>query len=128
MIYVDSSVACAEILSESRAPGDAFWSQPLVSSRLLVYEVWNRVQRHGAVSVAASTVEEVLARIQIVNLDPEVLERAVIAFPVPVRTLDALHLATADFLRAQGVELEVASYDTRLNAAASRMGFALAAL
>jgi predicted nucleic acid-binding protein len=37
---------------------------------------------------------------------------------VPVRTLDALHLATMDFLRAHGQALELASYDERLLAGA----------
>ncbi len=44
-------------------------------------------------------------------------------FPVPVRTLDALHLAAADHLRAQGIDVEIASYDERLRAAARALGF-----
>jgi hypothetical protein len=43
MIYVDTSVALAELLAEDRRPGDHFWNQTLVSSRLLEYEVWIRV-------------------------------------------------------------------------------------
>ena len=37
---------------------------------------------------------------------------------MPVRTLDALHLATMDFLRGHGRVIELASYDARLRAAA----------
>jgi hypothetical protein len=40
--------------------------------------------------------------------------------------LDALHLATMDFLRNQGLALELASYDRRQAAAAVGLGFALA--
>jgi len=54
-----------------------------------------------------------------------VLRRAVDAFPVPVRTLDALHLASADFLRSQGQAVEFATYDDRLLNAARHMGFAI---
>ena len=43
MIYVDTSVALAELLAEDRRPGESFWNQTLVSSRLLEYEVWTRV-------------------------------------------------------------------------------------
>jgi hypothetical protein len=39
-------------------------------------------------------------------------------FPVPVRTLDALHLATMAFLRNHGQAIEPASCDARLLAAA----------
>jgi hypothetical protein len=46
----------------------------------------------------------------------------------PVRTLDALHLATADYLRRQGEPVELASYDNRLIAAVQALGISLAAL
>jgi hypothetical protein len=36
--------------------------------------------------------------------------------------LDALHLATVEFLRAQGEPLQLASYDSRLVAAARALG------
>ncbi len=45
-----------------------------------------------------------------------------------VRTLDALHLAAADFLRCQGFVLEFACYDRRLASAAAAMGLALATI
>ncbi len=47
-------------------------------------------------------------------------------FPVPGRTLDALHLAAADYLRAQGVSVSIASYDIRMCEAARALGFPLA--
>jgi hypothetical protein len=39
---------------------------------------------------------------------------------------DALHLSTLDFLRTQGLDVALASYDQRLSAAAAGLGFALA--
>lgn len=53
MIYVDTSVALAYLFAEDRSPGENFWQETLVSSRLLAYELWNRVharnlvQEHG---------------------------------------------------------------------------------
>jgi hypothetical protein len=45
-----------------------------------------------------------------------------------VRTLDALHLASILFLRERGQAIELASYDSRLIAAASSLGIGLAAV
>ena len=47
MIYLDSSVALAHLLVEDRAPPETIWQAPLISSRLLEYEVWNRVHACG---------------------------------------------------------------------------------
>ncbi len=49
-------------------------------------------------------------------------------FPIAVRTLDALHLATMDFLRGRSEAIELASYDNRLLAAAAALGIPLAGL
>jgi predicted nucleic acid-binding protein len=56
------------------------------------------------------------------------LARALEPWPVSLRTLDALHLATMDFLRLQGEAVKLASYDTRLVAAARALGIPLVAL
>jgi len=39
VIYLDTSVALAQLLSEDRLPPDRLWSETLVSSRLLEYEI-----------------------------------------------------------------------------------------
>jgi hypothetical protein len=52
-----------------------------------------------------------------VELTPGVLARALGPFPVPVRTLDALHLASLRYLLDQGQKVALASYDRRLLAA-----------
>jgi hypothetical protein len=59
---------------------------------------------------------------------PSVLERVLDPFPVPLRTLDALHLATAEYLHRTGHDLELASYDNRLIAAARALGIKVADL
>jgi hypothetical protein len=45
-----------------------------------------------------------------------------------VRTPDALHLASIDFLRTRGQGVELASYDGRLIAAARALDVPIAAL
>jgi len=45
---------------------------------------------------------------------PPVVARALEPFPIPMRTLDALHLASIEFLRARGQTVALASFDERL--------------
>jgi hypothetical protein len=118
VIYLDASVALAQLFAEDRLPPDSLWAEPLTSSRLLQYEVWNRVHSRGLERPHGDKVREVLDAVSLVELTPFVLGRALEPFPAPVRTLDALHLATMDFLRGRGQALELASYDDRLIAAA----------
>lgn len=59
-------------------------------------------------------VRALVGRVALVELTPPVLARALEPFPKPVRTLDALHLATVEFLRSQGQKVVLASYDKRL--------------
>ena len=125
MIYLDTSVALAQLLGEDRRPPETLWAESLVSSRLLEVELWTRLHRLGAAKSHGEAARDLLARVAIVELAPEVLARALEPFPKPVRTLDALHLASADSLRASGARLEIASYDDRLRVAAEAMGFAL---
>ena len=63
-----------------------------------------------------------------IELTRRSLRRALEPFPVGVRTLDAFHLATMDFICDGGEAVQLASYDNRLIAAAQALGFTLAAL
>ncbi|MES2642330.1 MAG: PIN domain-containing protein [Myxococcota bacterium] len=126
MIYLDTSVLLAWIFGEDRHPPEHLWQRPLVSSRLLQYEVWTRINARGADVRSREAAEDALGRVSLVELTPVVLSRALAPWPTPTRTLDALHVATALFLRDNRQGIEVASYDTRLCAAASAAGLALA--
>jgi PIN domain len=128
LIYLDSSVALAQLFGEGRSPRDALWLEPLVASRLLEYEVWNRVHARGLGPTLGGAMRILIGRLRLVELTPPVLARALQPFPVPVRTLDALHLATIDFIRGQGETVELASYDNRLIVAARALGIALSEL
>jgi len=114
VIYLDSSVTLAQIFAEDRRPPEDLWAEPLAASRLLHYEVWNRVHSRRFGVSHGDKVRDILDAVIVVELTPLVLARAIEPFPTPVRTLDALHLATMDFLRDHGQRIELASYDTRL--------------
>jgi predicted nucleic acid-binding protein len=126
VIYLDTSVALAELYAEDRRPPDGLWAEPLVSSRVLEYELWTRVNARGDASTHGDAVRDLLARVSLVELVPPVLARALEPFPVPVRTLDALHLATAHHLVERRQRLTVASYDERQRSCARRLGLVLA--
>jgi hypothetical protein len=66
--------------------------------------------------------------VSLTKINEPVLARALEPFPVRVRTLDALHLATMDFICRSGETVELASYDTRLRAAARELGISIAPL
>jgi hypothetical protein len=128
LIYLDSSVALAQLFGEGRSPPGALWQEPLVSSRLLEYEIWNRVHARGFGLVLGASARALIGRLRLIGLTPPVLARALQPFPVPVRTLDCLHLATIEFIRGEGETVELASYDNRLLAAARALGIALSPL
>jgi uncharacterized protein len=124
VIYLDSSVALAHLLAEDRRPPATLWAQSLVASRLLEYEVWNRIHARRLRASHTEAVEDLLARVALLELAPPVLARAREPFPLPVRTLDALHLASMEFLRLNGQDVQLATYDERLQATAAALGIA----
>lgn len=122
MIYLDTSVALAQLLAEDRVPPKGLWTETLVSSRLLEYEIWTRVHARRLAGSHGEAVRALVGRVSLLELAPPVLSRALEPFPAPVRTLDAIHLASIEFLRSRGQDVALASYDNRLSAAAGRLG------
>jgi uncharacterized protein len=125
VIYLDSSVALAHLLTEDRALPEAGWQQPLISSRLLEYEVWNRIHARGLARSHGDAVRALIARIALIELAPPVLARALEPFAIAVRTLDALHLASIEFLRSRRQTVELASLDERLLAGARALSISI---
>jgi predicted nucleic acid-binding protein len=124
LIYLDTSVALAHLLAEDRTPPTRLWDEELVSSRLLEYEVWTRVHAQKLGDSHGDAVRALVARIALLEMIAPVMARAVEPFPVAVRTLDALHLASVAFLRERLPDIQLASYDTRMLAAARKLGIA----
>ena len=125
MIYLDSSVALAHLLAKDRFPSETLWDQPLISSRLLECEVWNRVNAHQLQNSHGDAVRDLIGRVAMIEMVGPVLTRALQPFPVPVRTLDAIHLSALEFVRAQKQNVQLASYDERLLTAARLLDIAV---
>lgn len=128
MIYLDTSVALAQLLAEDIRPPESLWRETLVSSRLLEYEVWNRINARGLNRTHGEAARSLIGGIALLELAPPVLARALEPFSIPLRTLDGLHLASIEFLRDRGQTVSLASYDERLNIAAKRLKIGLANL
>lgn len=125
MTYVETSVVLAQLLAEDRHPPESVWTGTLVSSRLTEYEVWTRVHARGLGASHGDAVRLLLGRLGFLELTPDVLLRSLDPWPAPVRTLDALHLASIKCLRALGQDVTMASYDERMTGAARRLSIPL---
>jgi hypothetical protein len=126
--YIDSSVTLAHLLLEPRAPPGSLWMGPLVSSQLLEYEVWNRIHADGLGRSHGEEVQGLLMRVDLIEMTAAVLARALEPFPIPMRTLDSLHLSTIEYVGRRGGTLELASYDGRMLAAAGALGVPIASV
>lgn len=119
MIYLDTSAAAKALIEEegSDAVREAFAAgTEFVSSRLLAVELHAVVDRR-AISGAAA--QELLDRVALVSLADETLDSA-IELRSGLRTLDALHLATAVELR-EAIS-GVLTFDQEFADAAERLG------
>jgi len=125
VIYVDTSVLLAQLLSEDRRPPVALWNQPLIASRLAEYEVWNRIHAMQLTESHGEATRQLLARVSMVELSPVALRRALEPFPRALRTLDALHLASVEYLRGQRLRVTLATYDERMARVAAEMSIPL---
>ena len=73
-----------------------------MSSRLLEYEIWTRLNALKLARSHAEAAHGLVARLALLELAPAVVTRALEPFPAPVCTLDALHLASLDYLHRNG--------------------------
>jgi predicted nucleic acid-binding protein len=97
--------------------------RPLVSSALARTEVLRALLPAGETALARG--REVLARLDLVRVTDRVLDAAGALRPVELRSLEAIHLATAQRL---GSDLgPFVTYDDRLAEAARRLGYRVAA-
>lgn len=97
--------------------------QPLVSSALARTEVGRSLLPLGPHAVARG--EQVLARVDLVRLSDRLLGAAAQLMPAELRSLDAIHLATAGQLGADLARL--VTYDERMASAARAMGWTVVA-
>jgi predicted nucleic acid-binding protein len=123
--YVDSSALVKLAVRERESQALRRYlarRKPLVSSGLARVEVARALMSLGEQALHRG--DEVLARIDIMRISDRVLTGASAILPVALRSLDAIHLATAQQF---GSELrEVVTYDQRMADAAQALGWRVA--
>lgn len=127
LIYLDTSALVKLVVDEPESAALAEWlddrpEQPLCMSAIGKAEVFRAARRHSphALAVASS----VLAELALVPTDAAVLELAALLEPAGLRTLDALHLASAAGL--DGDLAHFVAYDARLTEASRLLGLPVA--
>ena len=127
MIYLDTSVALAHLLAEDRQPPASLRSETLISSRLLEYEMRVALDGLGLTGVYDEAARRLIGRVALLELTTSVLARALEPFPGPgpLRTIDALHLASCSYLTENGQTVALASFDRCMITAARSMNMPL---
>ena len=136
-LYAESSAVLAWLLNESSASevrrllADA---EIIITSDLTLIEcnrVLIRAVALGELNEAEAAdrrahLAKAAARWHILHIGSEIVDRAKQPFPEePIRTLDALHLASALTARAAVTGLKILSLDDRLRKSAKRLGLPL---
>ena len=131
--YLDSSLVLRHILLGERQIAPAFECERTVSSELMEIEcrrVLQRCRMEGDLDdqgflVALSRLEALLRGLDLVEMSAWIKRRAMESFPVSIKTLDALHLATALKLveRSSADSMSVFTHDRSMNLCARALGF-----
>jgi len=96
--------------------------RPLVSSALARTEVARALLSLGPQAIQRG--HDVLDRVDLIRINDRILNAAMAMLPIDVRSLGAIHLATAQLL---GDELaRIVTYDDRMAAAAKDLGLTVA--
>ena len=98
LLYLDSSALVKLVLREpeTNALFEYLGSWPhIISSEIARVEVQRAVRRISREPSLMERAEQVLESIHLVKITPEVLSKASLLGPSSLRTLDAIHVATA---------------------------------
>ncbi len=127
VVYLDASAAVKLVVEEAESVALRSWlgkiDQPrLIASALLEAELLRAVRREHPAAVDQAWA--VLRTIGLIPIGETILRQAGMLDPVLLRTLDAIHLATA--LTLDIAELTMVAYDDRLVDAARAAGISIA--
>lgn len=121
LVYLDSSAIVKLVVREPESGALFDWLvawPERIGSVIARVEVLRALRRSGAGEAARRRALDVLGRIALMPIDRPLLDAASELGPPDLRSLDAIHLATALSVRADLAGL--VTYDDRLAAAAAR--------
>ncbi len=123
LLYLDSSALVKLVVAEAETSALlsflAAWPHR-VTSALTRVEVLRAVKRIDAGPAVRTRATRVLARVALIRIDDAVLAASARIAPPDLRTLDAIHIATARSLDGLA---GIVTYDARLSRAASGARF-----
>jgi len=128
VIYIDTSAAMKLVRPEAQSAELSRWfSQRKATSVLIEVELMRATRRTAPERLARAS--DVLRGIGMVTLSPSVITRAAGYDDRDLRSLDAIHLATAEHVVSVAHEVleAIVAYDERLLAAARAIGLPVAA-
>ena len=137
-VYVESSAIAARLLGQEKGAMVQELlerAENVFSSELALVECDRalvRAESEGVLTAAQAAGQRAVLSLEsgywtLLRIEGEVLERARRAFPLePVRTLDAIHLATLLVIRSIFADAELLSFDDRVRKNAMALGFQLA--
>jgi predicted nucleic acid-binding protein len=126
LTYVDSSALVKLAIAEPESAALRRYlsrREPLVSSALARTEMTRALMQSGPAAMARG--EQVLRHIELVRVNDRVLSDAGRMQPAELRSLDAIHLASA--LQLGSALRQIVTYDGRMADAAQARGWAVAA-
>ena len=123
MIYFDTSALVKLVFDETESAALAEWltiraEVPKVSSDLSTIELLRACRRVDAGAVENANL--LLGGIDLLPVDRSIIEKAATLVPTELRSLDAIHLASALSVKANLTAL--VAYDVRLCSAAAEAG------
>lgn len=136
-VYAESSAVLAWLLGEpaGKRVGEALrGAEQVAASELVILECERALVRAITLrEIDEATAADLRARLHqsaahwhLWRLSPDIVERARHPFPEePIRTLDALHLASALAVRSVIPGIELLSLDDRIRRAGKQLGFSL---
>ena len=133
MVYYIDSSALLRWLFKSEGYFSSFnqWSKS-ISSVLLEIEIYRTLQRlrlegllnDENLASSISQVENIFMSIQIIAIDEQIINLAKKPFSTVIKSLDAIHLSTAQLWRAEYQDdITILSHDVKFKLAAQSLGF-----
>ena len=125
VVYLDASAAAKLTIREAESGAVRSWLRDhpdRVSSSLLRTELIRAVRRAEPAHVEQA--RRVVGRITLLAVDTDILDNAAMLDPLGLRSLDAIHLATA--LRLAEELDALVTYDRRMIEAATLLGLPVA--
>ncbi len=128
--YADASALLRVLFGEPGPVMPLEAKKPVISSRIVEIETFRALDRARLtghlddedMARKSKELRALLQRVHLMAVSDDVIERASRTYPVSIRALDAIHVATAEILAAEGASVDFWTHDKRQALAATARG------